>query len=123
MQTLDLRLSNKHVAFRNFYIYYRWKNIKQQSKNNKLKITTPTRNDKFELLDGSYSASDIHDYVEYITKRYETLSTDPSFHININRINNRLVFKIKDGCKLELQKLKTMKLFDSTNKLIDKTKK
>ena len=29
-------------------------------------------------------------------------------------INNRLVFKIKDGCKLALQMPKTIKLFDST---------
>ena len=40
----------------------------------------------------------------------------------INRINNRLVFKIKDGYKLELQTPETMKLFDSTIKLIEKTK-
>ena len=32
------------------------------------------------------------------------------------------MFKIKDGVKLELQTLETMKLFGSTKKLIDKTK-
>ena len=32
------------------------------------------------------------------------------------------MFKIKYGHKLELQKLETMKLFDSTEKLIPKTK-
>ena len=31
------------------------------------------------------------------------------------------MFKIKDGDKLELQMLETMKLFGSTKKLIDKT--
>ena len=41
----------------------------------------------------------------------------------INRINNRLVFKIKDRYKLELQTPETMELFGSTKKLIDKTKK
>ena len=35
-------------------------------------------------------------------------------HIFINRINNRLVFKIKDGYKLELQTTETIKLFGST---------
>ena len=39
-----------------------------------------------------------------------------------HRINNRLVSKIKDGYKLELQALETMKLFGSTKKLINKTK-
>ena len=47
---------------------------------------------------------------------------NPPIHIYINRINNRLVFKIKDGHKLEPQTPKTMKLFGSSNKLIDKTK-
>ena len=38
------------------------------------------------------------------------------------RINNRLVLKINDGCRLELKKPETMKLFGSTRKLIDKAK-
>ena len=42
--------------------------------------------------------------------------------IYINKINDRLVFKIKDGYKLKLQTPKTIKLFGSTTKLIDKTK-
>ena len=40
----------------------------------------------------------------------------------MNRFNNRLVFKIKDVYQLELQTSKTMKLFGSTKKLIDKTR-
>ena len=43
-------------------------------------------------------------------------------HIYINRISDRLVLKIRDGYKLELQTHETMKLFDSTNNLIDKPK-
>ena len=34
LQRLDLRSSNKHVAFQNFSIYYNWKNITKQYKNN-----------------------------------------------------------------------------------------
>ena len=47
--------------------------------------------------------SDIQDYVEHIVKMDETLSTNPPFQIYINKINKRLVFKIKDGYKVELQ--------------------
>ena len=47
-------------------IYYTWKNIKSSYNNNKCKISAQTWNDKFELLDGSYSVSDIQDYFEYI---------------------------------------------------------
>ena len=51
-----------------------------------------------------------------------TLSTNSPIHIYINRINKRLVFKIKDRYKLELQTPETMKLFASPKQLIDKTK-
>ena len=54
---LDLRIDEKSVALSNLSIYYTWKNIK--SSNNKFKISAPTWNNKFELLDGSYSVSDI----------------------------------------------------------------
>ena len=37
-------------------------------------------------------------------------------------INNRFVFKIIDGSKLELQTPETMKLFGNTRKLMNKTK-
>ena len=58
-QRLDLKSSNKHVAFQNLCIYYMWKNIRKQYKNNKLQIIAPIWNDEFELPDGSYSVSDI----------------------------------------------------------------
>ena len=67
-QKLDLRSSNKRVAFQNLSSYYSWENIRQQHKNNKLKIKAPTWNDKFEVLDGSYSAPDIQNYIKYIIK-------------------------------------------------------
>ena len=31
-------------------------------------MITPTQNNEFELFDGSYSASDIQDYIAYIIK-------------------------------------------------------
>ena len=122
-QKLDLRSSRKHVALQNLSIYYTWKNIRKQYKNNKLKIIPPTWNDEFELPDGCYSVSDIQDSIEYITKKHETLTTIPPIPVYISRINNKLVFTKKDRYKLELQTPTTMKVFDSTKKLIDKTKK
>ena len=52
-QRLDLKSSNKHVDLQNVCIHYTWKNIRQQCKNNKLKIIAPGWNDEFELPDGS----------------------------------------------------------------------
>ena len=97
-------------------IYYTWKNIRKQYKNNKLKIIAPTWSDEFELPDGSYSVSDIQDYIEFIIKKHETLTTIPPIHVYVNRINSGLVFKIKDGYNLELQTPETIKLFGNTKK-------
>ena len=55
-------------------------------------------------------------------KKHERLTKILPINVDINRINNRLVFKIKDGYRQELQTPETMKLFGSTKKLIDKTK-
>ena len=100
-----------------------WKNVRKQYKNNNLKIMPPTWNNEFELPDGSYSVSDIQDYIEYIIKKRKTLTRVPPIYVYINRINNRLVFKIKDEYKLDLQAPETIKLFGSTNKLIEINKK
>ena len=56
---LDLRRVEKSIALSDLSIYYTWKNIKSSHNNNKFKISAPTWNDKFKLLDGSYSVSDI----------------------------------------------------------------
>ena len=60
---LDLRRGEKIIAISNLSTYYTWKNIKSSCNNNK---SAPTRNDKFELTDGSYAVSDIQDSFEYI---------------------------------------------------------
>ena len=122
-ERLDLRSSDKYIDRQNLSIYYTWKNIRKQYKDNKIKIITPTWNEEFELPDGSYSVSGIEDYIKYIIKKYETLTTIAPIHVHFNRTNNRLVFKIKDGYKLELQTRETTKLFGSTNKKKKKKKK
>ena len=121
LQRSGLKTLNKHGALQNLSTYYIQKTIRQQHKNNKLKVISSMWNDEFELPDGSNSVPDIQEYIEYIMKKIETLPTKP-ICIYINRINNRLVFKIKDGHKLELQTTETMKLFWQYKKIIDKTK-
>ena len=113
-QRLDLRSSYKHVALQNLSICYPWKNIRRQYKNNELKINAPIWNDEFELPGGFCSLSDIQYYFEYIFKKHDTLKIIAPIYVYINRIYNRLAFKIRDGYKLDLQTLGTMKLFGST---------
>ena len=58
--------------------------------------------------------SDFQDCIEYIIKKHEKL-TISSVHVYIKRVNNRLVFKLKDGLdKLELQTPEKIQLFGST---------
>ena len=56
----------KNMALTNLSIYYTWKNIKSEYNNYKFKVSSPTLNDSFDLLDGSYSISDIQDYFELL---------------------------------------------------------
>ena len=94
---LDLRRGEKIIALSNLSIYYTWKNIKSSYNNNKFKISAPTWNDEFELPDGSYSISDIQDYFEYILKKHGENIDNPSVKIYVNKIENRITFKIKNG--------------------------
>ena len=119
---LNLKNPNKNMALANLSIYHTWKNIKSEYKNNKFKISAPTWNDTFDLPDGSYSIADIQDYFEFIIKKHETLTENPSIQIYPNKTKNRIIFKIKTGYKLELLTPETMKLLGSAKKEIDKDK-
>ena len=90
------------MALANLSIYYTWTNIKSEYNNNKFKIFAPTWNDEFDLPDRSYSVSDIQYYFEHIIKEHETIAHNASAQIYVNKIKNRIVFKIKTGYKLEL---------------------
>ena len=119
---LDLRFGEKVIALSNLSIYYTWRSIKSSYNKNKFKISAPTWTDKFELTDGSYSISDIQDYFEYISKKHREDIDKPSVQICVNKTENRVTFKIKNGYSLELLTSETMKLFGSTENKITKDK-
>ena len=119
---LDLRIGEKVIALSNLSIYYTWKNIKSSYNNNKFKISASTWNEEFKLPDGSYSVSDIQDYFEYILKKHGENTNKPSIQIYVNKIENRITFKIKNGYSLELLTKETMKLLESTENKITKDK-
>ena len=99
---INLKRSGKHFALSNLRICYMCKNIKKSYKNNKFKISVPTWNEEFELSDASHSVPDIEDYFEYIIKKHETVTDNPSIMIYIDKIKNRIMFKIKTGYYVEL---------------------
>ena len=110
------------MALGSLSIYYTGKNVKSTYYNNKFKISAPTWNEKFDLPDGSYNISEIQDYIEYIIKKHEPIDENEPILIYANTINNRIVFKIKTGCKLELLSNETMKLLGSTKDTTDADK-
>ena len=113
---LNLKNPNKNMVLANLSVYYTWKNIKSEYKNNKIKISAPTWNDTFDLPDGSYSIADIQDYFKFIIKKHETLTENPPHRIYANKIKNIIVFRIRTGYRLELLTPETMKLLGSTKK-------
>ena len=76
---LDLRIDEKVIALSNLSIYYTWKNIKSSYKYNKFKMSAPTWNEEFTLPDGSYSVSDIQDYLKYILKKHGKNTDKPRY--------------------------------------------
>ena len=79
-------------------------------------------NEKSELPDGSYAVSDIQDCFEHFLKKYGEKSYKPSVHIYVNKTENRVTFKIKDGYSIELLTPVTTKLLGSTENKVTKDK-
>ena len=119
---LNLKNPNKNMALANLSIYYTWKNVKSIYKYNKFKTSAPTWNETFDLPDGPYNIPAIQNYIEYIIKKHETIADTAPILIYANKINNRIVFKIKSRYKLELLSKETMKLLGSRSNIIDADK-
>ena len=69
-QRLDLKSKDKYIALQNLYIYYTWKIYKNSINTANSNIIASTWNDESELPYGSYSVSDIPDYLQYIIKKH-----------------------------------------------------
>ena len=121
LNKLDLWIGKTFITLLNLSIYYTWKNIKSLYNNNKFKISAPTWNE-LELPYGSYSVSDIQDYFKYVLKKHGEDIDKPSIQIYVNKIENRVTFKIRNGYSLELLTPMTMKLLGSTKRKINKDK-
>ena len=74
------------------------------------------------MPDGSYSVSDIQDYLEYILKKHGENTDKPSVQTYVNKIENRITFKIKNWHSLEILISETIKFLGSTENKITKDK-
>ena len=70
----------------------------------------------------SYSVSDIQDYFEYILKKHSQNVDNHLIRIYVNKIENRITFKIKNGYYLKLLTPEKMKLIGTTESKITKDK-
>ena len=70
----------------------------------------------------NYQMDQIQDYFEYIFKKHNENDDNPSVRIYVNKIENRITFKIKNRYYLELLTPETMKLLASTKSKITKDK-
>ena len=113
---IDLKRSYRYVALSNLSMY----NMKKFYKNNKFKISVPKWNGEFDIPDVSNSVSDVQDYFEYILKKHETVTDNPSMMIYVNKVEYRITFKIKAESYLKLSTPGTMKLLGSTKSKISK---
>ena len=61
-------------------------------------------------------------FLRILLKKQETLTDNPPIKIYINKTENRITFKIRTGCYLELLMLEIMRLLGSTKNNITKDK-
>ena len=96
--------------------------MKRLYKNNRFKISAPSWNEQFQLSDGSYYVLGIQAYYEHIIKNHQKVTDNPPTRIYVNKIENRITFKIKKGYFFELLTPETMKFLGSTESKINKDK-
>ena len=106
---LDFKNPNQNMALANLSIYYTWKNVKSTYKIISL---------KYQHQLGMKHLI----YIEYIIKKHEAIGENKPILIYANIVNNRIVFKLKSGYKLELLSKETMKLLGSNKDTIDADK-
>ena len=113
---LDLRIGEKIIALSNLSIYYTWKNIKNSHNNNKSKIS-----DQHGMINLNCQMNSVSD-IQYILKKHGEDIDKPSVQIHVNKIENKVTFKIKNGYSLKLLTPEIMKLLGSTKNKITKDK-
>ena len=65
---------------------------------------------------------DIQCYFENIIREHEAMTDNSPMRIGINKIENRIIFRVKAGYYLKLLTFETMKLLQSTKSKISKDK-
>ena len=94
---IRLKIRDKYLTLSNLSICFTWENIKKLLKNSKSKTLVPMLNNKIDLPDRSNSVSDIQLYFDYVINKCETPIDNPRIRICVNKIENRVTFKLNTG--------------------------
>ena len=92
---LDIRRGDNCMVLSNLITYYTWKNIKSLYRNSDFLISGAKQDKKFELPDESFFIIRYLRFFEYIIKNYETPTYKPYIQMYIDKIENRVTFKLK----------------------------
>ena len=115
---INLKKSDKYVSISSFIIFNTWKKMRKSYKTIGLKYQLQCRM-KIFCNHGSYSLIDIQDYFKYIIKKHGPVTDNLPARIYLNKIENRITFKIKIGYYFELLTPETMKLLGNTKSYIN----
>ena len=122
LEKLNLKRSDRYLSLSDLIIYYTWKNIKKSCKNNKYKISTPTWNEEWIKSLIIFCNRYLRLFWIYL-KEHGEKTDNLSIRIYVNKVKNRMTFKIKTGYYLKLLTPEKMKLLGSTENKITKTGK
>ena len=115
---VDLRIGEKIITLSNLSIYYTWKNIKSSYNNNKLKVSAQHGMTNLNYL----MESILYQIFNIILIYFKKARRKCHQYKYVNKIENRVTFKIKNGYSLERLTPKKMKLLGSTENKITKDK-
>ena len=92
---LDIRRGDNCMVLSNLITYYTWKNIKSLYRNSDFLISGTKQDKEFELPDESFFIIRYLRFFEHIIKNYETPTYKPYIQMYIDKIENRVTFKLK----------------------------
>ena len=90
---IDLKKSDKNIALVNLSINYKWKTSKMFKTTTKLKCLFLHGMMSLNYLMDHFFLADIYDYLEYLIKKHETLTSNSPVKIYVNKIKNCIVLK------------------------------
>ena len=96
--TSDLKLENNLISLSHCSIYYNWKNFKSEYNNTEFEYTDLNTSKAYRIIipNGSYSISDLNNFIHHHMTLSSHVNSDGSFDINLytNPVYNRVTITV-----------------------------